>query len=113
MKQKLLARVVDIRSCPNCGNNKFFVKEALINEYLTNRDGELTDSREIYNNTIGICLTCGKKYNMINAPYGFIPLTKLRSIVFNLPQEEKQYAIKENGEELTHNPMYIKEVKIN
>ena len=108
MQNKLLARIVNISSCPKCGNNKFFVKEAIINEYLVGRDGEITDSRESYNNTVGICLTCGYKYKMLSTSYGFIPLTPLREILLKLPQEQKEITIKENGEILNYNPMDIR-----
>ena len=108
MKQKMLAKIVNIHSCPNCGNNKFFVKEAVINEYLINKDGELKDSREVYNNTIGVCLTCGNKYKMMPTSYGFIPMTGLRQLLFTLPQEDKEITIKENGEALNYNPMDIR-----
>lgn len=70
-------------SCPNCYGRQFIVYESDQNLYLTDRDGDVLDSQELYYYATGMCCKCGKKYEMLPTTTGFIPLTKLRKILFD------------------------------
>lgn len=70
-------------SCPNCGHIQFIVYESIDTMYLTNRDGEIIDAKEVRSNISGMCIKCNKVYKMFPTREGFIPLTKLREIVLD------------------------------
>lgn len=70
-------------SCPNCGHKQFIVYERNENLYLTNMDGEIIDNNEISNYAIGKCISCGAEYEMISSTTKYIPITKLRKILFD------------------------------
>lgn len=81
---KEMCRVIPSGSCPSCGHKQFVVMESTINVFLTNRDGEIIDSKEVENSAIGACCNCKKEYNMIPTSYGFIPATPLRRFLYTL-----------------------------
>lgn len=56
--------------------------ESSSNVYLTDRDGEITDSKEIHYKAIGKCVNCYKEYEMMQTSYGFVPLTPLRKLLY-------------------------------
>jgi hypothetical protein len=80
---KEMVSIIPLGLCPNCGHGQFVVIESTMSTYLTNNDGEIIDSKEICNEAIGRCVRCGREYNMLSTLYGFIPLSNLRSILFN------------------------------
>lgn len=82
---KEMVNIVPLGSCPKCGHNSFVVLEHQITEYLTNRDGEIVDSIDIEYDAVGMCINCNTQFNMYPTREGFIPLTRLREIMFNYP----------------------------
>lgn len=82
---KNMCNIVPLGSCPTCGHSSFVVSEHQINEYLTNRDGEIVDSIDIEYDAVGICTNCHTTFNMYPTREGFIPLTRLREILYRYP----------------------------
>lgn len=80
---KEMVNIVPSGSCPKCGHSSFVVSELCINEYLTNRDGEIIDSLDIEYDAEGICLNCNSTFKMYPTKEGFIPLTRLREIMLD------------------------------
>ena len=80
---KNMVNIIPAGSCPKCGHSSFVVSESQTNEYLTNADGEIVDSLDIEYDAEGICLNCNTIYNMYPTRTGFVPLTRLREIMFN------------------------------
>lgn len=83
MEAKEMCYKIPEGSCPNCGHRQFVVFESNESIYLTNTDGEIIDSSDIINCAIGKCIKCGSEYEMISTLTKFIPVTPLRSILFN------------------------------
>ena len=79
---KEMINIIPIGSCPKCGHKQFVVVESQQNIYLTDRDGEILDHRELYNHSVGKCVNCKSEYDMIPTRYGFIPATELRKILY-------------------------------
>ena len=80
---KEMVSIIPLGSCPKCGHGSFVISEHQINEYLTNRDGEIIDSLDIEYDAVGICLNCNTQFKMYPTKEGFIPLTRLREIMLN------------------------------
>lgn len=80
---KTMVNLIPAGSCPRCGHSQFVVFENEMNCYLTNRDGEIIDGNEIDYRAVGKCVNCGKEFSMIPTANGFIPLTRLRSILLD------------------------------
>lgn len=80
---KEMVNIVPKGSCPNCGHSQFVVSELQINEYLTNRDGEIIDSLDIEYDAEGYCMNCKERFKMYPTREGFIPLTRLRAILLH------------------------------
>lgn len=78
-----MVNIVPLGSCPKCGHKQFVVLEHQINKYLTNPDGEVIDSADIEYTASGMCLNCNTVFKMYPTRDGFIPLTKLREIMFD------------------------------
>lgn len=80
---KEMVNIVPLGACPKCGHKQFVVSELQINEYLTNPDGEIIDSIDVEYDAEGMCLNCNSKFKMYSTREGFIPLTRLREILFD------------------------------
>lgn len=80
---KEMVNIIPLGSCPKCGHKQFIVSECQINQYLTNIDGEIIDSCDVDYNAEGICLNCKSVFKMYPTKEGFIPLTRLREIMFD------------------------------
>lgn len=78
---KLAAVRVPMGECPFCKHKQFFVSEIVQTNYLLNRDGQVIDSAEAVNDTIGICLNCNHKFPMKAIFDGFVPMTPLRKFM--------------------------------
>ena len=79
MKESQLAiKRIDMGECPYCKSKQFFVSEIVKTNYLLNRDGVVIDSEESVYDAVGICIKCGKQYQMKPVFDGFVPLTPLR-----------------------------------
>ena len=78
-------------SCPCCHRSNFVVVEKNVDAYVTGRDGEILDHRELENSAIGRCINCGKEYHMIHTANGFRPLTSFGLYLYNnsLVKEDK------------------------
>ena len=79
---KVMVDVLPNGCCPSCGHMKFVVSEIQHNIFLTNRDGEIIDSKEMSYNATGQCVNCGKVYDMEPTYNGFIPMTPLRKLLY-------------------------------
>lgn len=87
---KEMCTIIPAGSCPRCGHSQFVVYEASANIYLTNRDGEIIDHKEMTNKATGICCNCGKEFDMIIGHEKFIPATPLRKLLYEYsPHIEK------------------------
>ena len=80
---KEMVNVIPLGSCPKCGHKQFAVSECQIGQYLTNADGEIIDSFDIDYSAECICINCKSVFKMYSTKEGFIPLTRLREIMFN------------------------------
>ena len=79
MKESQLAiKRIDMGECPHCRSKQFYVSEIVKTNYLLNRDGTVIDSEEPAYDAVGICIKCGKQYQMKPVFDGFVPLTPLR-----------------------------------
>lgn len=80
---KEMVNIIPLGACPKCGHKQFVVSEMQTNEYLTNQDGEIVDSLDIEYDAEGMCLNCNAIFKMYPTREGFIPLTRLREIIFD------------------------------
>ena len=80
---KEMVNIIPLGSCPKCGHKQFVVIEHQLNEYLTNPDGEIIDSLDLDYDAKGMCINCKTRCKMIPTREGFIPLTRLREILFD------------------------------
>lgn len=89
-------------SCPCCHHNNFVVVERNIDAYVTGRDGEIIDHRELESSAIGRCVNCGNEFHMVHIVNGFRPLTDFGLFLYN------NLLLKEEPCELddVKNPMY-------
>ena len=78
-----MVNIVPLGSCPKCGHKQFVVIESQLKKYLTNADAEIIDYAELDYNAAGMCCNCGGVFKMIPTAEGFIPLTRLREILFD------------------------------
>ena len=79
---KEMCTVVPVGACPNCGHKQFVVSEITHTLFLTDRDGQVIDSKSESYNAMGYCNHCGKSFEMIPTTTGFIPATPLRKVLF-------------------------------
>ena len=100
---KEMVSIVPLGSCPKCGHKQFVISELQINEYLTNRDGEIIDSFEADYDARGICVNCSSEFKMYPTFEGFIPLTRLREIILDYTPHTKAISYEEH--KLLPNPM--------
>lgn len=78
-----MVKVVPLGSCPKCGHKQFVVMESQIKKYLTNQDGEVIDYEETDYNAAGMCCNCNAIFKMIPTLEGFVPLTRIREILYD------------------------------
>ena len=77
-----MIRLFPRHSCPYCGSSQgYLVKQIKSELFLTNRNGEICDSREEWSVVVGKCKTCGAEMEMYPAFNTFIPLTPLRKML--------------------------------
>ena len=79
---KEMCTIIPQGSCPICGHKQFIVHEIDTNIYLTDQDGAILDHKELSYKAIGICTNCKAQFEMMPTSIGFIPLTKLRKIIY-------------------------------
>lgn len=79
---KEMCRLVPQGACPICGHKQFIVHEITTDLYLTNQDGAAIDHKELNYIALGKCINCGKEFEMMPTSIGFIPLTRLRKILY-------------------------------
>lgn len=85
---KNMVNIISNAKCPVCGHGQFIVTEMIMNHFLTNRDGEVIGGEEADYNARGMCCNCKNVFKMMPTGVGFMPLTKLREILFDyLPYE--------------------------
>lgn len=104
---KEMVNIIPLGSCPKCGHKQFVVSELQINQYLTNSDGEIIDSSETDYSAAGMCNNCGTVFEMYPTREGFIPLTKLRKIMFDYTPHVD--TLDEDMIESISNPMEVKQ----
>lgn len=80
---KEMVSIIPLGACPKCGHKQFVVSELQISEFLTNADGTIIDSVDDEYDAEGMCLNCNSRFKMYPTTEGFIPLTKLREIIFD------------------------------
>lgn len=103
---KEMVSIIPLGACPKCGHRQFVVSELQMNEYLTNPDGEIIDTLEVNYDAQGMCVNCGTEFRMYPTREGFIPMTRLREIMFNysphlkIIQQEKMVDILPNPMEV-------------
>ena len=102
---KEMVNIVPLGSCPKCGHKSFVVSEMQTNEYLTNADGEIIDSLDIDYDAEGMCVNCCSRYKMYPTREGFIPLTRLRSIMLDYTNHVIDVKSSEELIRNTSNPM--------
>lgn len=101
-----MVNIIPAGSCPNCGHSKFVVFESAQSAYSTNRDGEIVGSKELSYKAVGKCLNCGKEFDMLPTQIRFIPMTRLRKILYDYTDHSTLDQI-ESYEEID-NPMMKK-----
>jgi len=101
---KEMCRMVPIGSCPICGHKQFIVNEIQTTNYLTNMDGEVIAYKIMNHDALGICNNCNAIFRMMPTAYGFIPLTKLRSILYG-----EEYFEQHLSDANIKNPMEVDE----
>ena len=79
---KEMCRIISSGGCPSCGHRTFIVVEGITTAYATDKYGSIVDSMVIDENAMGQCRKCGATFKMIPIPDGFIPETKLRSLLY-------------------------------
>lgn len=97
-----MVKVIPNGSCPYCGHKQFVVIESQLNIFLTNRDGEIIDNKELSYKARGKCCNCNREFEMMQTTYGFIPLSPLRKIIYNHTNHNES----EEEYEVINNPMY-------
>ena len=102
--EKLMFRALPYNSCPCCQHKEFLIHESSMVLYLTNMNGEIIASKENYNNTVGKCKYCGKEYSMFPTNESFIPLGKIKKIIFDYLYEPELVSDTRNNT----SPMYKK-----
>lgn len=85
---KEMVKTVPLGACPRCGHRQFYVIDSTMNEYITNMDGEIVDSKEHGYRAYGMCVNCKREFEMMPTSYGFIPLTPLRKLFFEYTPHE-------------------------
>jgi len=78
-----MVNIVPSGACPKCGHKQFVVLESQLRKFLTNADGETIDHSELDYNAEGMCCNCNSVFKMMPTWKGFIPLTRLREIMFD------------------------------
>ena len=91
---------IPLGACPTCGHLQFVVFETEQNMFLTDKDGEIINTEETYYEASGMCARCGKSYKMFPTSKGFIPMTKMRELLFDLYYEEDENLNIENPMEM-------------
>ena len=84
-----LFRVLPKGSCPTCGHSQFIVVESQLDSYLTNSGGEIIDHKEERHVCVGKCVNCGNTFEMYPTNNGFIPLTKLKKLLYDYIYNEE------------------------
>ena len=100
---KEICRIIPSGGCPSCGHRTFIVIEAVTTAYATDKYGGIIDSMVIDENAVGKCRKCGATFKMIPIPDGFVPETKLRSLLYSTTPH---YVADENFPALP-NPMEV------
>ena len=98
---------IPLGSCPKCGHKQFVVMESQLKKYLTNKDGEIIDFEETDYSAAGMCCNCNTVFKMMPTMEGFIPLTRLREILFDYTPHafsEPTYEVSN-----TFNPMEVQD----
>ena len=86
-----IMHLIPRHACPYCGSIKgFLVRETRSDYYLTNRDGEIEDTKDIWQIAVGKCLNCGAEMEMYSVRNTFIPLTPLRKMLVEYEPTENQ-----------------------
>lgn len=80
---KEMVRIVPLGACPVCGHKQFYVVDSVMNEYITDMNGEIVDSAEHGYKAYGKCMNCEMEFDMMRTSYGFIPMTRLRKLFFD------------------------------
>lgn len=104
-ENKVMCNIIPIGSCPSCGNRSFIVDAISHDRYLTNKYGEIKDHAEVNYNAVGICTKCYTKYPMMPTRDGFIPVSRIRSIMYDFTPHNQvlpDYLKDKNSE---NNPM--------
>jgi hypothetical protein len=61
--------------CPKCRRNQWIVVESETTIYLTDRDGNIVDSKESARKLCsGKCTNCGAEYDMLSLHEKFVPI---------------------------------------
>lgn len=97
---KQMVRLLPLGSCPNCGHNQFVVAESETNLFLTNRDGEIVDSKNYSYTCEGMCCNCKVRFPMLATPERFIPMTPLRKLLYEDSHNELEVEIIKNPMEV-------------
>lgn len=79
---KEMVKTVPLGACPVCGHKQFYVVDSVMNEYITDMNGEVVDSAEHGYKAYGKCMRCETEFDMMRTTYGFIPMTPLRKLFF-------------------------------
>lgn len=103
MKTKEICKLISPKACPKCGRKEFLIYENTEELYLTNRAGEIIDHNGMSYSCKGVCLNCKSTYDMLSVTNGYIPLTKLRKLLYNYPIDDKDHDVK-----VLDNPMEVK-----
>lgn len=96
----------DITSCPNCGNDAFIILNRQTNCFLQNY-GKIEDCKKTSSISIGKCVKCGSEFEMLERQNSFVPMTKLRKIIYLKSDELPDYCMNNHGEsqDINMNPM--------
>ena len=63
-KLKQIITVYPKNACPCCHHSNFVVVEKNVDAYVTGRDGEIIDHRELECSAIGRCINCGNEFHI-------------------------------------------------
>ncbi len=100
-----MVNIVPLAACPNCGHRQFVVFESQMSSYLTDRDGDIISTGELSYSAEGVCCRCGSIVKMMPIRTGFIPMTRLREILFDYTPHAAM--IKDESIESISNPMEV------
>lgn len=104
---KQMMRLIPMGSCPKCQHKQFVVYDNQSILFLTNRDGEIIDSKDIEHVSVGMCCNCKATFDMFPTSEGFIPLTQMRKIVYDyMPENINSTQVKEYIDNIS-SPMQI------